>query len=231
MKNFSRGGGGFGERKGGGNFGRRDSGSRNSGGRGFGRGDDSARPEMHKAICAECGDSCEVPFKPSGDRPVLCSNCFKGKDGMSSSRSGSRDFSRPSFGDKQMFQATCAECGNSCEVPFKPSSGKPVFCSNCFGKTDKGRASNDGPRSNHSSAPASGVTREQFEMLNAKLDRILKALNPVIQVEKAVTKEAIKKDVAKLENIVKAETKNILKKITKKIVAKKPVAAKKNKKK
>jgi CxxC-x17-CxxC domain-containing protein len=26
--------------------------------------------EMHKAVCAECGKDCEVPFKPSGDRPV-----------------------------------------------------------------------------------------------------------------------------------------------------------------
>lgn len=36
---------------------------------------DSFRP-MHKAICAECSKPCEVPFKPSGNKPVLCSNCF-----------------------------------------------------------------------------------------------------------------------------------------------------------
>lgn len=230
MKNFSR-GGGFGGRKSGGNFERRSSGSRDSGSRGFGRDRGESRPEMHKAICAECGSPCEVPFKPSGDRPVLCSNCFKGKDTMSSNRSGGRDFSRSSFGDKQMFKAICAECGSPCEVPFKPSSGKPVFCSNCFGKTEKGRSSSDGAHTIHAAAPSSSISREQFEMLNTKLDKILRALSPVVQVEKALSKETLKKDVAQVESVIKTETKNILKKIAKKVVAKKPVTAKKNKKK
>ena len=33
--------------------------------------------EMHKAVCAECKQECEVPFKPSGDRPVYCRDCFQ----------------------------------------------------------------------------------------------------------------------------------------------------------
>lgn len=33
--------------------------------------------EMHKATCADCGKECEVPFKPSGDRPVYCKECFR----------------------------------------------------------------------------------------------------------------------------------------------------------
>jgi CxxC-x17-CxxC domain-containing protein len=33
--------------------------------------------EMHKATCAECNKECEVPFKPSGDRPVYCRDCFQ----------------------------------------------------------------------------------------------------------------------------------------------------------
>lgn len=35
--------------------------------------------EMHKAVCSECGQECEVPFKPSGDRPVYCRECFAKK--------------------------------------------------------------------------------------------------------------------------------------------------------
>ena len=35
--------------------------------------------EMHKATCAECGKECEVPFKPSGDRPVYCKDCYAKK--------------------------------------------------------------------------------------------------------------------------------------------------------
>ncbi len=33
--------------------------------------------EMHKVTCAECGKETEVPFKPSGDRPVYCQDCFQ----------------------------------------------------------------------------------------------------------------------------------------------------------
>lgn len=38
----------------------------------------SSRPprEMYDAICAKCGKPCKVPFKPTGDRPVYCSECF-----------------------------------------------------------------------------------------------------------------------------------------------------------
>ncbi|MDY6911801.1 MAG: zinc-ribbon domain containing protein [Chloroflexota bacterium] len=32
--------------------------------------------EMHKTVCAECGQECEVPFEPRGDRPVYCTECF-----------------------------------------------------------------------------------------------------------------------------------------------------------
>ena len=31
---------------------------------------------MYKAICADCKKECEVPFRPSGDRPVYCKACF-----------------------------------------------------------------------------------------------------------------------------------------------------------
>ncbi len=33
--------------------------------------------EMHKATCADCGNECEVPFKPSKDKPVYCRDCFR----------------------------------------------------------------------------------------------------------------------------------------------------------
>lgn len=31
---------------------------------------------LYKAICADCRKECEVPFKPSGERPVYCKECF-----------------------------------------------------------------------------------------------------------------------------------------------------------
>ncbi|MFH1455750.1 MAG: CxxC-x17-CxxC domain-containing protein [archaeon] len=39
--------------------------------------DDQGPREMHKAVCADCGNECDVPFKPSGDRPVYCKDCFR----------------------------------------------------------------------------------------------------------------------------------------------------------
>ena len=32
--------------------------------------------EMHPAVCAQCGVDTTVPFRPRGDRPVYCSDCF-----------------------------------------------------------------------------------------------------------------------------------------------------------
>ena len=33
--------------------------------------------EMHKVTCSDCGKETEVPFKPSGDRPVYCRDCYQ----------------------------------------------------------------------------------------------------------------------------------------------------------
>lgn len=32
--------------------------------------------QMFKAVCSSCGKDCEVPFMPSGNKPVYCSDCF-----------------------------------------------------------------------------------------------------------------------------------------------------------
>ncbi|MEO7117902.1 MAG: CxxC-x17-CxxC domain-containing protein, partial [Candidatus Limnocylindrales bacterium] len=37
-------------------------------------------------------------------------------------------------GPREMFEATCSECGNTAMVPFRPTSGKPVYCNDCFAK-------------------------------------------------------------------------------------------------
>ena len=45
-------------------------------GRGGGGGGYGGPREMHKAVCSDCGQECEVPFKPSEGRPVYCRDCF-----------------------------------------------------------------------------------------------------------------------------------------------------------
>lgn len=64
------GGGGGGYRGGGGGGG--------GGYRGGGGGGGGSR-ESHTVICAECGREASVPFKPRGDRPVYCSDCFRSR--------------------------------------------------------------------------------------------------------------------------------------------------------
>jgi len=39
---------------------------------------------------------------------------------------------RSSSGPREMFSATCSSCGREARVPFRPTNGKPVYCSDCF---------------------------------------------------------------------------------------------------
>ena len=93
---------------------------------------DSER-EMHDAVCSECGENCQVPFKPSGDKPVKCQECFRKSRPKRSFNNDSRgrSFDR---GPREMHKAVCADCKQECEVPFKPSGDKPVRCKECFAK-------------------------------------------------------------------------------------------------
>ena len=58
-------------------------------GGGGGQSDRSDRP-MYDAICDECGKHTQLPFQPSGNRPVYCSDCFSQQRG-SSPRGGGSD--------------------------------------------------------------------------------------------------------------------------------------------
>ncbi len=52
-------------------------GGSHSGGGGGGRGGYSSGPrEMFSATCSSCGREAQVPFRPSGTKPVYCSDCF-----------------------------------------------------------------------------------------------------------------------------------------------------------
>ena len=94
-----------------------------------------------------------------------------GRDSHRSSRRDSGSFSRDerparrSFrGDSErpeMFETTCDKCGKQCEVPFKPSGGKPVYCSDCFRKNESYEPRNSSP---------------DMSEINRKLDKILELL-------------------------------------------------------
>ena len=85
----------------------------------------------------------------------------------SEDRFGKSGFERPnSMPQRRMFAANCDKCGNRCELPFKPTSGKPVYCSACFKKNEY-LDSKDKPKS----------SSRELEEINSKLDKIMRALN------------------------------------------------------
>jgi CxxC-x17-CxxC domain-containing protein len=47
------------------------------GGYGNGGGYSRGPREMFDAVCARCGKDTQVPFRPTGARPVYCSDCFR----------------------------------------------------------------------------------------------------------------------------------------------------------
>lgn len=124
---------------------------------------------------------------------------------------------RPSFGNRgtdrpALHKAICDKCKIECEVPFAPTSGKPVFCRDCFRAT--GGTSLPRPEGRNFSRPSFSNTsgsaqypqfKEQFEALNIKLDKILKILSPIIfeeetpiaQEEKQISTPEKKKRVSK----------------------------------
>lgn len=126
---------------------------------------------MHKATCDKCRRECEVPFRPTNGKPVYCSNCFEGSKGSDSRRFEGRNDRPNRSEDREMFEAVCDSCGNTCKVPFQPRGDKPIYCSNCFGEK-KGAGNRDG-------APLQSQPQftDQFESLNSKLDKILQLLD------------------------------------------------------
>jgi len=134
--------------------------------------------EMYDAVCADCGNDCKVPFKPSTDKPIYCSRCFEKHDPRgempSRSRRESHGYDRDSRGgrrnQREMFKTVCDRCGEFCEVPFKPSGDKPVYCSNCFSNNKPGGTA----------AANTDELKEQIELLNSKMDELLKALKPIM---------------------------------------------------
>jgi len=155
----------------------------------FGGGRGGSRPEMHSAVCDDCGKRCEVPFRPTGDKPIFCSDCFRNKDNSKGSRERGRD-SGSRFRGKSSYKDNKREA-----VP------------------------------NY---------KDQFEMLNAKLDKIISVLIPseVKELNGLVETTEVKKTEKKAKKEVnsKALKKAINKTSTKKSPTKRKVAKKKSSK-
>ncbi|MCU0653082.1 MAG: hypothetical protein MUD10_02375, partial [Candidatus Pacebacteria bacterium] len=94
----------FGQDRGGG-FERRDGGRPPFSGKPWGGDRDRGPLALHRATCAKCGASCEVPFRPVEGRPVYCRDCFQRQEAGENTVGarfprkdyGDRNFSRPDF--------------------------------------------------------------------------------------------------------------------------------------
>lgn len=143
------------------------------------RSKDSEKSSMHQATCDNCGKECEVPFKPTSGKPIFCSNCFEKNQNEDPRKFGkersykklkSRDSRKRSFDYRNAgkHNAVCDNCGEDCEVPFRPTKGKPIYCDKCF--------------ENNKEKDIDQLKKE-FGILNKKLDQILEILIPVLSVK------------------------------------------------
>ncbi|MFH1402092.1 MAG: CxxC-x17-CxxC domain-containing protein [Patescibacteria group bacterium] len=161
-------------------------GGNRGGNRSFGGDRDRERSEMFSAVCSDCGKKCEVPFRPTGDKPVFCDDCFRNKRGDSAR--DNRDRGSRNFGERN----------------------KPRFVEKSSYQKDAGKSVEN--------------YKVQFEILNAKLDKILKAVIPAV-LEKTNKEETPQSK--KFEKTPPKEVKTvILKQTLSTALDKKPVAKK-----
>jgi CxxC-x17-CxxC domain-containing protein len=145
-----------------------------------------------------------------------------------------RDFKRRDFDQPQiMHHAICSNCGKDCEVPFKPSGSKPVFCRECFqnNRTSQPQRSDNFQRRNNfedrGNRPAEQPNfNGQFDNLNAKLDKILNLLTVKNEIKKeTVVNKSVKvneeEQKSKVEVPAKEELPPVIKK--KKVSKKNPL--------
>lgn len=120
---------------------------------------------------------------------------------------GNKSFNKPfgnkSFGNKggfdrgsrEMFKTDCAQCGNTCEVPFRPNGTKPVYCNNCFVRDtsgDRPARRDSAPRPSFHQAPqtprndqAFNDLKAELRVVNANLERLIAIMTPVAPATKA----------------------------------------------
>ncbi len=92
---------------------------------------------------------------------------FKRRDSSKFRERGHSRFERDSESsfEKQMHTVTCDKCGERCQVPFRPTGDKPVYCRDCFRKSD-----------NQDSKSSSSSSRNDLSEINRKLDKIMRFL-------------------------------------------------------
>jgi CxxC-x17-CxxC domain-containing protein len=96
--------------------------------------------------CQDCGqtftfsaDDQEFFATKGYSEPKRCPNCRqarKAERGGGGGGGGGGGYGGP----RQMYPATCAECGKETEVPFEPRGDRPVYCRDCFSRRSPARS-------------------------------------------------------------------------------------------
>jgi len=171
---------------------------RKPGGFGGGRGNDrggSRFPKKDFGRPSFGGDKPRFGGKPS----------FGNKGGFRGSDDRGGYGARPPV---QLFKTTCSQCGKSCEVPFRPTGEKPVYCNECFGATKDreggGRSFEKRefkPResfgSRESFTPPAAAPDKRIDDLKRQLDTIQAKLNDIMQLITVTKIGEVVKDKAK----------------------------------
>jgi CxxC-x17-CxxC domain-containing protein len=93
--------------------------------------------------CRECGTNFTFT---AGEQEFFASKGFTNEPSRCPECRGARNRDRGAYGggsysgggggyerrERQMFPATCSNCGKQTEVPFQPREDRPVYCSDCF---------------------------------------------------------------------------------------------------
>ena len=149
-----------------------------------------------------------------------------GRGGGGGSFGGNRGgggFRREDRGPVTMTRATCDECKKSCEVPFRPTAGKPVYCNECFRgqnaggdrpRRDFGGDRPQAPRPSFTVGSEGGSdTKKQLELLNSKMDKLIASIENLLHSKPAPKTEVVKTMVVGLpKKEVKKEVKVVAKK-------------------
>ena len=77
--------------------------------------------------CKDCGE--EFVFT-AGEQAFYAEKGFQNEpQRCKACRDKKKNAGKP---QRELFETTCANCGNVARVPFQPSTDRPVLCSECF---------------------------------------------------------------------------------------------------
>lgn len=105
---------------------------------------------------------------------------------------GKKPFGKPAYGGRPgfsrsqttMYPATCAQCGNACEVPFRPDGQRPVYCRDCLGGNKAPTPSRESQRPafrQPAPAPAPVITTDpRIDAMQGQLAKILVKLDQIL---------------------------------------------------